>query len=287
MPRNYNYRIRVYNPDTRRSNHNFTEYVRLVETDYFRNDFMRQQVYVLVDEFSDMSLHPRFLSLQNVEEMSVTHIRSMLNDLEDNANNNLEAAHLSEGEVEMELDPEIINEDDHEELVVEKNVPNNVNESNVLENNEETNSGNINREVIDPTNDVMELDPEVVNKDDYEELFVEKNVPNNVNESNVLENNEETNSGNINGEVMDPPNENEIEVENSLLMNDDSMRENNDRSSEENNNGNVVESIESVEENNVENNGATTISLPEAVVCTICQENIAGDHVMLNGSHDV
>jgi hypothetical protein len=102
-----------------------------------------------------------------------------------------------------------------------------------------------------------------------------------------LENNEETNSGNINGELMDPPNENEIEVDNSLLMNDDSMRENNDRSGEENDNGNVVESIESVEENNVENNGATTISLPEAVLCTICQEIIAGDHVMLNGSHDV
>ena len=48
-----------------------------------------------------------------------------------------------------------------------------------------------------------------------------------------------------------------------------------------------MESIESVEENNEENNGGDTTSLQEEVVCTICQDNIDGDHVMLNGSHDV
>ena len=116
MPRNNSYRIRAYNPDTRRTNHNFPEYDRLVETNYFRNNFVMQQVNVLVAEFSVMSRHERFLSLQNVEEMSTAHIRSLLNGPEDNAtNNNVEAAHLSEGEVEMELDPEVINEDDHGE----------------------------------------------------------------------------------------------------------------------------------------------------------------------------
>jgi hypothetical protein len=69
-------------------------------------------------------------------------------------------------------------------------------------------------------------------------------------------------------------------------MNDNSMRENNDRSGEENDNGNVVESIESVEEKNLENNGGDTISLQEEL-CSICLMDIKGDHVMLNGSHDV
>ena len=182
--------------------------------------------------------------------MSVTHIRSLLNFPEDNANNNnVEAAYLIEEEVEMNMDPEDMNEDDNEEGVVDENVLNNENESNLSENNGEVNGLNNDGEVIDPPNDVMETDLEVINEDGNEEVVVEENVLNNENESNLLENNGEADGLDNDGEVIEIPNENKVESENALIITDNSMRENSDRSGEEKDNGNEVESIESVEEN--------------------------------------